>query len=137
MPTLIKKRRNAIDFLKLSLGTWISDRWLIGNNFCHHFAQLFSSSTTFKPPHFLHLFEPTITDAVNLDLCAIPMEHEIYDALFNIGATEAPEPDEFTVPFYQTYWQVVKEIVLNCGWDIFWGNHLLWEQNHTFIALIP
>jgi hypothetical protein len=78
----------------LSSGTWISDRRLIGNNFCNHFAHLFIASGNTEPPDFLDLFDPRITDDDNMNLCAIPTEQEIYDAFLNIGATKAPGPDE-------------------------------------------
>jgi hypothetical protein len=114
MSTLIKRRLNAIDFLKLPLGSWNSDRRYIGNAFCQHFAHLFSTSGTSETLNFLHLFESLISDEVNQDLCAIPSEQEIYAALLSIGATKALEPDGFTALFYQTYWAIVKEVVLNC-----------------------
>jgi hypothetical protein len=136
MSTSIKRRQNTIDFLKLPSGSWISDRQLIGNAFCHHFAHLFSTSETSEPSNFLNLFEPLISDALNQDLCAIPSEQQIYDALLSISATKAPGLDGFTTLFYQTYWNIVKEVVLNCVWEFFRGNYLLREQNHTFIALI-
>jgi hypothetical protein len=96
MSTLIKRHRNAIDFLKLPLGSWIFDCQLIGNAFCLHFGHLFTTSRTSETPDFLHLFESLISDEVNQDLCAIPSEQEIYEALFSIGATKAPGPDGFT-----------------------------------------
>jgi len=137
LSTLIKRRRNAIDFLKLNTGTWISDRRVIGNSFCNHFANLFSSSGPSDSLEYLPLFDPVITDAINQDICCIPLEQEIFEALLSISATKAPGPDGFTSLFYQTYWSIVKEVVLNCVWDFFSYHHLLKEQNHTFIALIP
>jgi len=42
------------------------------------------------------------------------LEQEIFEALLSISATKAPGPDGFTSLFYQTYWSIVKEVVLNC-----------------------
>jgi hypothetical protein len=42
--TLIRRRRNSIDFLKTSSGAWISDRNSIGGCFTSHYNSLFSSS---------------------------------------------------------------------------------------------
>ncbi|XP_062176085.1 uncharacterized protein LOC133881146 [Alnus glutinosa] len=137
MSTLIKRRRNAIDFLKLPSGAWVSDRRNIGNCFTDFFQQLFSSSLSDPPEEMLNLFDKVISDEENLVLCSIPSEKEIYEVLISIGATKAPGPDGFTALFYQRYWSIVKEVVLNCVWDFFKKNHLLKEQNHTFIALIP
>jgi hypothetical protein len=72
-----------------------------------------------------------ITDAINQNIYCILLEQKKFEALLSIGATKAPGPDGFTSLFYQTYWSIVKEVVLNCL------RFLLKEQNHTFIALIP
>jgi hypothetical protein len=42
--TIIKRRRNAIDFLKLPSGVWSFIRQDIGNRFTSHFKNIFSSS---------------------------------------------------------------------------------------------
>jgi hypothetical protein len=39
--------------------------------------------------------------------------------------------------FYKKYWSIIKDVVLASVWEFFGNNHLLKEQNHTFIALIP
>jgi hypothetical protein len=68
---------------------------------------------------------------------SIQSEQEIFRALSSIGSTKAPGPDGFTALFYKKYWDIVKHVVLRCIWDFFSSNHLLKEQNHTFIALVP
>jgi len=60
-----------------------------------------------------------ITDEIHQDICGLPLEQEIFEALLNIGAIKAPGPNGFTALFYQTYWSIVKEMVLNCVWDFF------------------
>jgi hypothetical protein len=135
--TLIKRRRSSIDFLKSSTGAWITDRNTIGNCFSSHFSSLFTTSTPPCPDEFLSLFENSISLAENDTLCSIPSEQEIFDALSSIGSTKAPGPDGFTALFYKKYLSIIKDVVLGSVWDFFLKNHLLKEQNHTFIALIP
>jgi len=137
LSTLVKRRRNAINFLKLPSGSWISDRRNIGNCFGNFFKELFSSSLPSSSNEMLNLFDNVISDEENIVLCSIPSENEIFETLVSIGATKAPGPDGFTALFYQKYWSIIKEVVLNCVCDLFKRNHLLKEQNHTFIALIP
>jgi hypothetical protein len=43
--TLIKRRSNAVNFLKTNEGAWVSNRAKIGGNFVSHFFNLFASST--------------------------------------------------------------------------------------------
>jgi hypothetical protein len=43
--TLIRRRSNAVDFLKLDSGAWFSDRPTIGGAFVSHFSSLFTSTS--------------------------------------------------------------------------------------------
>jgi hypothetical protein len=88
------------------------------------------------PDEFLSLFENSISSDENVTLCTIPSELEIFNALSSIGSTKAPGSDGFTALFYKKYWSIVKDVVLRSVWDFFSKNHLLKEQNHTFIALV-
>ena len=84
-----------------------------------------------------YLFDTCISLEENASICELPTEQEIFTALFEIGSTKAPSPDGFTALFYKKYWNIVKDEVLSSVWDFFGKNHLLKEQNHTFIALVP
>ena len=135
--TIIKRRRNAIDFLKLPSGVWSSKRQSIGNYFTTHFKDLFSSSAPILDDDLLSLFDNCISTEANVSLCAIPLEQEIFSVLTSIGSTKAPGLDGFIALFYKKYWHIVGEVVLSCIWDFFGNNRLLQDHNHTFIALIP
>jgi hypothetical protein len=135
--TVIKRRRNAIDFLKLPSGSWSSERQAIGSCFTAHFKTVFTSSTPIIDDDILSLFDNCITSGDNESLCSLPSEQEIFSALSDMGSTKAPGPDGFTALFYKKYWNIVKKVVISSVWDFFGNNHLLQEHNHTFIALIP
>jgi hypothetical protein len=135
--TIIKRRRNAIDFLKLPSGGWSSERQEIGNCFTSHFQYVFNSSRPNLDEDLLSLFDNCISPEENATICEKPTEQEIFMALSEMGSTKAPGPDGFTVLFYKKYWYIVKEEVLSSIWDFFENNNLLKEQNHTFIALVP
>jgi hypothetical protein len=87
-------------FLKLPFGAWISDRRKIGNRLSQHFKQPFSSSSPTTTDDLLNLFDSSIFEEENSNLCSIPVENEIYEALTSIEATKAPGPDGFTAIFY-------------------------------------
>jgi hypothetical protein len=63
--TLIRRRSNAINFLKTSNGGWVSSRPDIGGNFVDHFTNLFSSSSPPIEDELLDLFSPTISEEEN------------------------------------------------------------------------
>ena len=116
---------------------WISYRPEIGNCFASNFKTIFSSYSLVQNEELLSLFDNCISDEENASIYAIPLEHEIISTLFSIGSTKAPGLDGFTALFCKKYWSIIKDVVLASIWEFFENNHLLKEQNHTFIALIP
>jgi hypothetical protein len=135
--TLIRRRSNAVNFLKTSNRAWVSDIIEIGGNFVSHFSNLFSSTTPPIDEDMLSLFEPVISVDDNFYLCAIPTDEEVVQALSSLGSTKALGPDGFTALFVKKYWSVVKIEILGCFRNFFLNQILLQEQNHIHIALIP
>jgi hypothetical protein len=72
--TLIRRRSNAINFLKLDSGVWVSSREEIGGKFIYHFTNLFTSSNPQTENEMLDLFSPVIIEEENSALCSIPDE---------------------------------------------------------------
>lgn len=101
LSTVIRCRRNSLDALKTSSGQWIWGRADIGNYFVQHFQQVFK----FDNPEVFTLLEELIThsDADMSQLVTIPGEVEIKTAVFQIGASKAPDPNGMTELFYQHY----------------------------------
>jgi hypothetical protein len=122
--TLIRRRSNAINFLKLDYGVWVSSRTEIGDNFTTHFTNIFTSSNPPIEPEMLNLFLPLIIEEKNALLSFIPAEEEILDALASLDSTKAPGPDGFTALFYKKYWDIVREDVLQCIQFFFKNNFL-------------
>jgi hypothetical protein len=135
--TLIRRRSNAVNFLKISNGAWVSDRAEIGGTFVQHFSSPFSSSAPPIDEAMLNLFDPVIFAEDNIFLCATPTDEKVVQALSSLGSTKAPGPNGFTALFFKKYWPVVKNEVLGCIRNFFLNNILLKEQNHTHMALIP
>jgi hypothetical protein len=57
--------------------------------------------------------------------------------LSNLGLNKAPGPDDMTGLFYKTYWNIVKQNVVDSVQSFFRGGFMLKDFNHTNIALIP
>lgn len=93
LSTIIKRRRNFINTIKMANGKWCFEREDIGNNFIEHFQHIFTSSNPDKPCILSNLLNPTINDKDNQWLCAIPDEKEIMDNVNHIGSMKAPGPD--------------------------------------------
>ena len=134
---MIRRRSNAVNFLKTSKEAWVSARTEIRGTLVSHFSNLFSSSSPPINEEMLNLFGLVITTEDNHFLCTIPQEEEVVKALSSLDSTRAPGLDGFTTLFYKKYWSIVKVEVLGCINNFFLNHFLLQEQNHTHIALIP
>jgi hypothetical protein len=102
-PTIIRRRSNAVNFLKTSARGWLSDRAAIGGTFVDHFCNLFSSSSPPIDDELSDLFPPTILEEENLALVSIPTEVEVFKVLSSIDSSKALGPDGFSTIFYKKY----------------------------------
>ncbi|KAK3009505.1 hypothetical protein RJ639_013870 [Escallonia herrerae] len=137
LTTIIKRHRNAIDFIKDGEGTWITGTNQVERCFNNHFEQTFSTCKPTFPPDFENLLTHSIFEADNLLMCAIPTDSEIEKALNHMGSHKAPGPDEMTSLFFKTYRKITSFDVKESVKNFFITGHILKEQNHTLIALIP
>ena len=105
--TIIKRRSNAVNFLKTDSSSWLSYRSSIGATFVSHFTNLFSSTNPPVSDEMLDLFTPVITKDDSLNLCSIPFKSEVFQALSSLGSSMALGPDGYTALFY-------KKILVSC-----------------------
>ncbi|KAK3014661.1 hypothetical protein RJ639_009556 [Escallonia herrerae] len=99
--------------------------------------KILASSDPIIPPNLEELILPSVSAEDNLMLCSIPKDQEIKLALNQLGSYKAPGPDGMTGLFYKTYWDTIKQEVRASVKSFFISGHILREQNHTNIALIP
>ncbi|RVX00216.1 Transposon TX1 uncharacterized 149 kDa protein [Vitis vinifera] len=64
-------------------------------------------------------------------------ELEIHAALMGMNGDKAPGPDGFTVAFWQSCWETVKEDVLDMFKEFHEQNSFIKSLNNTFLVLLP
>ena len=62
---------------------------------------------------------------------------ELHEALKSMRKNAVPGEDGFTVNFYLTYWDDIKQLLYDSYIDAFYCGHLLITQRHGMIRLIP
>ena len=64
-------------------------------------------------------------------------EDEIHAALMEMNEDKAPGPDGFTLPFWQSCWEFIKEEILEMFKEFYEHSSFLKSLNNTFLVLIP
>lgn len=137
LSTVIRRRRNAIEFIKDGDGTWMSSRHAIGSHIFQHFQTLFTSSDPAPPDDLDHLIDPIITTEENDMLCAIPTDLEIFKGIRDIGPHKSLGPNGMTGLFFEHYWPIVGPEVTAMIKSFFLRGFISFEINHSHIILIP
>ncbi|KAL5572537.1 hypothetical protein UlMin_022134 [Ulmus minor] len=137
MTTMIRRKSNRIDCLKLDDGVWIYSRNQIGNLFSARFESMFDSPIQPLLVDLSTIVDPVVTKEDNVELLRIPTGEEVMNVVFSMGAFKAPGPDGMTALFYKHYWDIV-------GWDLvaairefFLSNSMAQRLNESFIVLVP
>lgn len=86
-------------------------------------ATLFRSNRV-DSPNLAHLTEPFSVEEIRL-------------AVFQLGSDKAPGPYGFSMKFYQTFWEIVKEDIFNVFEEMFEGRLSSAPFDYAFICLIP
>lgn len=93
--------------------------------FIQKFKQRFSAGNQINESNsndFLNVIQPVVTNDQIMALMLHVTEHEILDAVNNIGGLKAPGPDGLHAIFFQKCWSTVKNSVISlvkrflCQW---------------------
>ena len=103
LSTIVRRGRNAIDFLKNQQGSWISGREDIGKCFVEFFTGLFTSSSPSIPNNLDGLISPSLSQDDIEMLTKIPTADEIKKVVFSIGSNKAPGPDGMLALLFKFY----------------------------------
>ncbi|KAK1257633.1 hypothetical protein QJS04_geneDACA024287 [Acorus gramineus] len=66
-----------------------------------------------------------VSEVENIVLCSLAIKPEVRAALFQMKALSLPRPDGFPKKFYQTFWELIKEDLLNAINQFFQKGKLL------------
>ncbi|KAL6328817.1 hypothetical protein AAG906_003834 [Vitis piasezkii] len=64
-------------------------------------------------------------------------EAEVQAALMDMNGDKAPGPDGFTLAFWQSCWDFVKDEILDMFKEFYEQNAFLKSLNNTFLVLLP
>ena len=78
-----------------------------------------------------------MTEEMRQSLAREVSADEIKEALFQMGPTKAPGPDGMNALFFQKFWHIVGDNVVNAVLEFLQSSNMVSNINHTYIVLIP
>jgi hypothetical protein len=107
LSTVIRRRRNYIEFMKDEHGSWLTKREDIGKCFCRNFVKLFNSDNPQFPLDLEGLVPCCISEEENDQLVTPLSPEEVKAAVFAMKSNKAPGPDGMSPIFYKHYWHII------------------------------
>ena len=137
LSTIIRRRSNNVDAIKMENGTWINDSNQIRTLFRNNFINIFKEKEIHFPEHLEYLILPCITEEENESILSMPSPEEIRATLFQMQDLKAPGLDGFPALFYKQLWSTVGNDVINAVTSFFIRGSMPKEVNASLIVLIP
>ncbi|XP_023900796.1 uncharacterized protein LOC112012650 [Quercus suber] len=113
--TIVRRRRNWISYMKNNVGEWIQGEPQIMEFTRKGFGDLYTTnhtSTNLKPSPSLQS-QAGLTDKEKDSLMGTVTSKEIKSALWTIKAFKALGPDDIHAEFFQRFWLITGESVIN------------------------
>lgn len=120
MSTIQRRRRNRITSLRDDVGNWLVEEGQIKNHIVNFYYSLYSTELTHcLRPHLLANSQFVPSDIAPF-LENVVNRKEVMDAIFYFKPFKAPSPDILLPFFYQHFFNLVGESIVN-----FFRKHLL------------
>ena len=132
-----RKRRNLILKLQDDSGEWKTNEDDISKIITDYFTNIFSSSRPSDMEAAVEGLSAKVTETANATLSADPTGEEIRAALFQMHPNKAPGIDGMHALFYQRFWHIVGEDIINFVKEWWKGDADISLLNKTCIVLIP
>ncbi|RVW81753.1 putative ribonuclease H protein [Vitis vinifera] len=129
------RRNNSFERIKIN-GEWLLEEQEIREGIANAFHNLLSEDMGWKVDiGRLQFDQISQQEAKNLERSFT--EDEIHAALMEMNGDKVPGPDGFSMAFWQSCWDFIKEEILEMFKDFFEHSSFLKSLNNTFLVLIP
>nr|XP_027071698.1 uncharacterized protein LOC113696490 [Coffea arabica] len=137
LSVMAARKRNNISILQKANGEWCTSAEEIKAELSEHYAELFNSSNPSEFEEVLQGIPCTISNLANTQLIKPVTELEIKQAIFSMFPNKAPGVDGMPPLFFQTYWHIIKNDIVNAVTSFFHSGNILTAINETIISIIP
>ncbi|XP_042980144.1 uncharacterized protein LOC122310314 [Carya illinoinensis] len=132
-------RRNNYQVTKMQLadGNFLTSPKQIHNGAVDYFKNFLEARIMGDMPNLEGLVDKVVTESDNEELCRVPSQQEIKEAVFSIPVDSSPGPDGYGSGFYQACWQIISKEVVEAVEEFFSGGMLPRFYSASFLVLIP
>ena len=116
---------------------WHTDEAEMGSILENYFHNMFTTSNPRNMETVFDSVERRVSLLINTQLCMAFTGPEVYQALFQTHPSKSLGPDGMSCFFFQKFWHIVGEDVINVVLSILNSGHILQKINYTHIVLIP
>lgn len=102
-----------------------------------YFKELFSTSCPFGIEEVANLIPRSVTLKMNEQVTKEFQREEVVQAVHSMRPTKASDPNSMSAIFYQKYWDVIGNDIINTVFNVLNSNASVAPLNQTNIALIP
>ncbi|RVW80404.1 hypothetical protein CK203_042300 [Vitis vinifera] len=129
------RRNNFMERIKIN-GEWFLEEQEIREGIANAFKELLSEDTEWKADIGSLQFDQISQEEA--EILERPFtEEEIHGALMEMNGDKAPGPDGFTLAFWQSCWEFIKEEILEMFKEFYDHSSFLKSLNNTLLVLIP
>ena len=116
---------------------WVDQIEDVADLATNHFEDIFKASTCDRLEECLNAVSHKMTSNMQEVLSSEYSAEEIKAALFQMGPTKAPGSNGMNALFYQKFWHIVGNDVINVVLDFLNTGNMVPDINYTHIILIP
>lgn len=136
--TLIRGRRarNKIS-LQGEEDNVVKDPRIIREMVVSHFGDLFMNSRYQMNEELFIDYPRTVTAEMNVSLCQLPTEAEVWEGACSMSVDSAPGEDGFIGHFFKVCWDIIKMDMVEMASGFIQGDYLHRDISITLLTLIP
>ena len=132
-----RRRRNYVKGLFDADGQWTTHPGHVVDTIVGFYQNLFTSSNPNGFEDILEQIPTTVTEDMNKELTENFTAQEVEDAIKQMAPLKSPDPDGMPPLFYQSYWSLVGNDVIEAILHYLNIGSLPSALGHSFITLIP
>ena len=132
-----RRQINKIKYLLREDGSKCEDQLEIKQMAGSFYKDLFSTEPHDDTKRILESIPVRIDQSTNDELCRPYTSEEIREALFHMGPTKAPGPDDFPAMFYRKHWAILEDDICDAVRSFLRGDEIPEGLCDTIIVLIP